>query len=70
MLTEGIPDAVGPYPRAMQLCLLGPLEVRIDGRLVPLRSGLPRKLLVTLALHLGERVSADSLTEALWGQGA
>ncbi|SFU06946.1 Predicted ATPase [Geodermatophilus amargosae] len=52
----------------MQLRLLGPLELRVDGQAVPLRSGLPRKLLVTLALHLGERVSADTLIEALWGQ--
>ncbi len=52
----------------MQLLLLGPLELRVGGRVVPLRSGLPRRLLVVLALRLGERVSTDTLIEAVWGQ--
>src|SRR4051812_27679553 len=52
----------------MQLLLLGPLELRVAGRVVPLRTGLPRKLLVALALRLGERVSTDALIEALWGE--
>lgn len=51
----------------MQLLLLGPLELRVGGRVVPLRAGLPRRLLVALALRLGERVSTDTLIEAVWG---
>ena len=50
----------------MDLCVLGPLEVRVDGRLVPIRAGLPRKLLVALVLHLGQRVSTDTLVDILW----
>ncbi len=52
----------------MQLRLLGPLELRVDGQVVPLRTGLPRRLLITLALRLGERVSADTLIEGVWGE--
>ncbi len=52
----------------MQLRLLGPLELRVDGHVVPLRTGLPRRLLITLALRLGERVSTDTLIEAVWGE--
>jgi predicted ATPase/DNA-binding SARP family transcriptional activator len=43
------------------------LEVRIEGRAVSLRAGLPRKLLVILLLRLGERVSTDTLADVLWG---
>jgi DNA-binding SARP family transcriptional activator len=46
--------------------VLGPLEVRVDDGMVPLRAGLPRKLLVTLVLRLGERVSIDALADILW----
>ena len=50
----------------MDLRVLGPLEVAFDGRPVPIRPGLPRKLLVTLILRLGERVSRDTLVDVLW----
>ncbi|MGY1809307.1 BTAD domain-containing putative transcriptional regulator [Blastococcus sp. SYSU D00669] len=52
----------------MQLRLLGPVELWVGDRAVPLRTGLPRKLLVALALRLGERISAETLIEALWGE--
>jgi predicted ATPase/DNA-binding SARP family transcriptional activator len=51
----------------MDFRVLGPLEVRVDKGVVPLRAGLPRKLLVTLVLRLGERVSIDALADILWG---
>lgn len=51
----------------MELWLLGPLEVRAGGDVVRIRPGKPRKLLVLLALRLGERVSSDALIDAVWG---
>ena len=50
----------------MDFRVLGPLEVRVDEGVVPLRAGLPRKLLVALVLRLGERVSIDALADILW----
>jgi predicted ATPase/DNA-binding SARP family transcriptional activator len=46
--------------------VLGPLEVRVNEGVIPLRVGLPRKLLVALVLRLGERVSIDALADILW----
>ncbi|GAB3661906.1 hypothetical protein GCM10027589_24490 [Actinocorallia lasiicapitis] len=48
--------------------LLGPLEVRCSGRHIelPLRR---RSLLALLALRSGTMVTADGLSEALWGEG-
>lgn len=54
----------------MDFRVLGPLEVRVGGGVVPLRAGLPRKLLVTLVLRLGERVSIDALADVLWSDDA
>ncbi|HVM10019.1 MAG TPA: BTAD domain-containing putative transcriptional regulator [Acidimicrobiales bacterium] len=51
----------------MQVALLGPLEVRIGDAAVEIRRGLPRTLLIALALRAGETVSSDSLVELLWG---
>ena len=50
----------------MDFRVLGPLEVRVGEGVVPLRAGLSRKLLVTLVLRLGERVSIDALADVLW----
>jgi DNA-binding SARP family transcriptional activator len=50
--------------------VLGPLEVRVDEGVVPIRAGLPRKLLVALVLRLGERVSIDALADVLWSDEA
>jgi DNA-binding SARP family transcriptional activator len=55
-------------PGALDLRLLGPLEVRRDGRLLTLGGGKPRTLLADLALHLGEAVSVDRLIDDLWGE--
>ena len=51
----------------MDLLILGPLEVRVDGVLVPLGGAKPRAMLAALLLHPGEVVSAGRLTGALWG---
>ncbi len=51
---------------AVELRILGPLEVRVGADVVPLRTGRPRKLLAALVLRLGERVSTDTLIDVLW----
>ncbi|HYO39707.1 MAG TPA: BTAD domain-containing putative transcriptional regulator [Nocardioidaceae bacterium] len=50
----------------MDLRVLGPLEVEHEGRLVRIRSGRPRALLVALVLRLDQRVSTDALIDLLW----
>jgi DNA-binding SARP family transcriptional activator/ABC-type branched-subunit amino acid transport system substrate-binding protein/streptogramin lyase len=53
---------------AVEYVVLGPLEVRVDGRAVELRGGKQRALLTMLLLNAGKVVSGDSLTDALWGE--
>ena len=48
--------------------LLGPLQVEIDGRRVELRRPKQRALLALLALRAGEVVSTDRLVDGLWGE--
>jgi DNA-binding SARP family transcriptional activator/streptogramin lyase len=48
--------------------ILGPLEVRSDGRPVEIGGGRQRALLVLLALHANEVLSSDRLIDALWGE--
>src|SRR6266545_2210423 len=52
----------------MDVRILGPLEVRAQGR--PLRLGGPkqRALLAVLLLHDGEVVSRERLIDELWGE--
>lgn len=52
----------------MEVSLLGPLEVRVDGRALTLGGGKPRGLLAMLALNAGQAVSTDRLVEGLWGE--
>jgi DNA-binding SARP family transcriptional activator/Tfp pilus assembly protein PilF len=47
--------------------LLGPLEVRRDGALVPIPAGRQRALLAALLLNADTVVLADELIEVLWG---
>src|SRR4051812_41770196 len=54
----------------MEVRILGPLEIRVADRPVMIRAGRPRRLLVVLVLHLGERVSTDTLIETVWGSEA
>jgi len=51
----------------MQFRILGALEVDDDGRTVAVAGAKPRALLATLLLHANDVVSADRLTDALWG---
>src|SRR2546430_239396 len=52
----------------MQVRLLGPVDVVVDGEARAVR-GLRRKaVLAVLALHAGEVVSTGRLADAVWGQ--
>ena len=51
----------------MEFFLLGPLEVRHGGRVVPVAPGRQRALLAALLLSGNRVVMADELAEALWG---
>lgn len=51
----------------MQVRLLGPVEVVLDGSPVRLRGGRERALLARLALSAGRVVGNDRLVEDLWG---
>ena len=50
----------------MEFLLLGPLEVRADGRSIELGPPQQRALLSFLLLHANEVVSTERLTDALW----
>ena len=51
----------------LEFAILGPLEVRSDGLVVPIRGTRQRALLALLLLHANEVVSSDRLIEELWG---
>ena len=51
----------------MDYALLGPLEVRSDGRPIAVGRGKQRALLAVLALNAGRVVPADRLIDELWG---
>ena len=50
--------------------VLGPLDVRRDGRPLTVPSGRTTELLVRLALEAGRVVSTERLIEDLWGDAA
>ena len=52
----------------MEFRLLGPLEVRDQGRMLELGGQKRRALLALLLLHANEVVSSDRLIEELWGE--
>jgi DNA-binding SARP family transcriptional activator len=52
----------------MEFRILGPLEVWDEGGEVSLGGRKPRALLAVLLLHPNEVVSADRLTDELWGE--
>jgi DNA-binding SARP family transcriptional activator len=51
----------------MQFALLGPLEVRHDGRTIEIARGKPRALLALLLLSPGRVVATERLIDELWG---
>jgi YVTN family beta-propeller protein len=54
----------------MEFAVLGPIEVRIDGRVLPLGGPKQRALLALLLLNANEAVSRDRLVDELWGERA
>ena len=54
----------------MEVCLLGPLEVRDGDRLLSVRGSRQRALLALLALNAGRVMPAERLIELLWGDEA
>ncbi len=53
--------------QAVELGVLGPLQVRQDGTPVTIPGAKPRAILTMLGLHCGSVVSADTFFELLWG---
>src|ERR1700758_1275559 len=53
---------------SVELGVLGPLQVRLDGAPVTIPGAKPRAILTMLGLHGGSVVSADTLAELLWGE--
>jgi predicted ATPase/DNA-binding SARP family transcriptional activator len=54
-------------PAAVTYAILGPLEARRGGAVVPLGEGRSRALLAALLLEAGSVVTRDRLVDALWG---
>src|SRR5262245_45287631 len=52
----------------MEVRLLGVVELRLDGRSVPLGAVKQRAVLAMLALHPNAPVSSDRLMDGLWGE--
>ncbi|WP_221351009.1 AfsR/SARP family transcriptional regulator [Streptomyces beigongshangae] len=50
----------------MDVRLLGPVEVRDEGRRVPLNGAKPTAILAALVVHLGEVISVDRLVDLVW----
>ena len=50
----------------MEFALLGPLEVRCESGLIPLRRARPRTLLISLLLRVGRVVPTDVLIDDVW----
>lgn len=55
--------------RDVEVRVLGPLEVRVDGRAVPIGSRKQRALLAALAVEDNRLVDTDALAELLWDGG-
>ena len=53
-----------------QISVLGPVEVRRDGQLLPVPGGKTAEVLVRLALEAGVVVRADRLIDDLWAGAA
>jgi DNA-binding SARP family transcriptional activator len=52
----------------VRFAVLGPVELQVEGRLVPLGGPKQRALLAFLLLHANQAVSRDRLIDALWGE--
>jgi DNA-binding SARP family transcriptional activator len=52
----------------MEFCILGPLEARVDERVVDFGKGKEKALLALLLLHADRVVPVDQLVDDLWGE--
>jgi DNA-binding SARP family transcriptional activator/streptogramin lyase len=57
-----------PFVKRVEVNLLGPLELRLDGRPISLTASKQRALIAALALRVGETVGREQLIDALWGE--
>ena len=57
-----------PDTEPIEFFLLGPLEVRVDGRAVPIGGAKQRAVLALLLLHPDEVVPIDRLVDGVWGE--
>ncbi len=53
----------------LELAILGPLEVRRAGAVLPLPGLRPRALLAVLVVNANRVLSAERLIDELWGDG-
>ena len=60
----------GPYAADVEVAVLGPVEVELDGRAVDLGTPKQRALVAALALSGGRPVSVDTIVDLLWGDAA
>jgi DNA-binding SARP family transcriptional activator len=58
---------MGAKTAGVEFAVLGPLEVRSDGRAIPIGRGKQRTLLALLVLNAGRVVPAERLIDELWG---
>jgi YVTN family beta-propeller protein len=61
-------EGTGSAGSRLEIRLLGPVEVTLDGRPLELGRRKQRALLVLLALNANRVVSTDTLVDALWGE--
>ncbi|GAS88251.1 BTAD domain-containing putative transcriptional regulator [Mycolicibacterium brisbanense] len=54
----------------IQVGILGPCEMNVDGRMVPLGSHKQRAVLAMLVIHRNRAVGIDELISAVWGAAA
>ncbi|MDT0448382.1 AfsR/SARP family transcriptional regulator [Streptomyces hesseae] len=53
--------------RDMSFRVLGPLEVAVGGRKVPIPGGRPRSLLAALLVNAGDTLTPEDLVHSVWG---
>ena len=56
-----------PYAARVEVAVLGPVEVSLDGAPVDLGTPKQRALVAALALSGGRPVSVDAIVDLLWG---
>ena len=66
--TPAAPRASGRYLADMEIRILGPIEVAVDGRAINPGGPRERALLALLALTPGQVISSDRLIDDLWGE--